>query len=42
MRLGAGPCRCPAMQYKALVTTAGFIPRGMMRRMSGMAASRLR
>jgi short-subunit dehydrogenase len=32
----------PGMQYKALVTTAGFIPRGMMRWMSGIAASRLR
>jgi hypothetical protein len=32
----------PGVHYKALVTTAGFIPRGMMRRMSGMVASRLR
>ena len=32
----------PGVHYKALVTTAGFIPRGMMRWMSGMVASRLR
>ena len=29
----------PGVQYKALVTTAGFIPRGLMRRMSGIATS---
>jgi uncharacterized protein len=29
----------PGLQYKALVTTAGFVPRGLMRRMSGLAAS---
>jgi short-subunit dehydrogenase len=29
----------PGVQYKALVTTSGFIPRGLMRRMSGIATS---
>jgi hypothetical protein len=29
----------PGLQYKAFVTTSGFIPRGLMRRMSGLAAS---
>ena len=29
----------PGFQYKAFVTTSGFIPRSLMRRMSGLAAS---
>ena len=29
----------PGPQYKALVATSGFVPRGMMRRMSGLVAS---
>jgi hypothetical protein len=29
----------PGPQYKALVATSGFVPRGMMRRMSGVASS---
>jgi hypothetical protein len=29
----------PGLQYKAFVTTSGFIPRGLMRRISGLAAS---
>ena len=29
----------PGIQYKALVTTTGFVPRGLMRRMSGIATS---
>ena len=41
-RRGVGPCSIPGVQYKALVTTAGFIPRGLMRRMSGIATSFIR
>jgi hypothetical protein len=29
----------PGLHYKALVTTAGFVPRNLMRRMSGLASS---
>jgi hypothetical protein len=32
----------PGVQYKALVTTSGFIPRGLMRRMSAIATSYIR
>ena len=32
----------PGVQYKALVTTTGFIPRGLMRRISGIATSFIR
>jgi short-subunit dehydrogenase len=29
----------PGLHYKALVTTSGFVPRGLMRRMSGIATA---